>query len=116
MDPLVLTVRPDPLRPGSFFAGLADGDVIVQSRQPLVDGARELLARGYPPEQPLTMRHYNRPYASFEPRPIGDWAKWTYSEPKGRGTLARIPWMPFPDKRCHAGSELRLVWHPTARP
>jgi hypothetical protein len=37
----------DPQKAGSFVAWLeSTGDFVVRSRQPLVDGARELLARG----------------------------------------------------------------------
>ena len=44
---------------GRFTARLeSTGELIVEStRQPLVDGARELLARGFDLATPLTMRH-----------------------------------------------------------
>ena len=41
--------------PGSFMASL-DGEPIVTSRQPLVAGARKLLALGYDPATPLTIQ------------------------------------------------------------
>ena len=75
------------------------GEVIVRgSRQPLVDGARELLARGLDPATLLTMRHQGKAYDSFRPAPIGEWAKWTYQEGEKR-TLTRALWRPFADMR-----------------
>jgi hypothetical protein len=85
--------------PGRFTATLAGGGVIVRgSRQPLVDGARELLARGLDPATLLTMRHQGKAYDSFKPAPIGEWAKWTYQEGEKR-TLTRARWRPFADMR-----------------
>jgi hypothetical protein len=80
------------------FAAMVEGssEFVCLSRQPLVDGARELLARGYDPTTLLTMRHADRPYDSFEPQPISEWAKWTYSEGR-KAKLARVRWMPRPD-------------------
>src|SRR5262249_8569183 len=70
------------------------GETIVSgSRQPLVDGARELLARGYDPATPLTMRVDGKAYDSFRPAPISEWAKWTYSESE-KHPLKRRPWLP----------------------
>ena len=72
------------------------GEVILTgTRQPLVDGARELLARGFDPAIPLTMRHEGKAYDSFQPLPIGKWAGWTYEE-SGTKPLRRVRWMPFP--------------------
>ena len=90
-----LLVAPDSA--GRFTAGLeSTGEVIVAStRQPLVDGARELLARGFDPSTPLTMRHEGKHYDSFQPLPIGKWAGWTYEE-SGTKPLRRVRWMPFP--------------------
>ena len=45
-----------------------------------MDGARELLARGFDPATPLTMRMEGKTYDSFQPLPIGKWAGWTYAE------------------------------------
>jgi hypothetical protein len=70
-----LIVRPvgDPQKAGSFVAWLENtGDLVVRSRQPLVDGARELLARGFDPAALLTMRHEGSTYDSFLPAPIGE--------------------------------------------
>ena len=73
---LVVTPEPDPEKAGRFAARLeSTGEVIVAStRQPLVDGARELLARGFDPATPLTMRMEGKAYDSFQPLPIGQWA------------------------------------------
>jgi len=83
------------------------GDLIVSgTRQPLVDGARELLARGFDPATPLTMRHEGKAYDSFLPMPIGHWAKWTYKE-REKGGMAVERWMPFafPRSGQKSGSE-----------
>ena len=95
--PLVLVVAPDaePQRPGRFNGRLAStGETIVRSsRQPLVDGARELLARGFDLATTLTMRIEGKAYDSFRPAPISQWAKWTYTESE-RYPLKRQRWMP----------------------
>jgi hypothetical protein len=72
--------------------------VVTGTRQPLVDGARALLARGFDPATPLTMRHEGKAYDSFQPLPMGEWAKWTYAESEERA-LRRVNWMPFPAPR-----------------
>jgi len=95
--PLVLVVAPDaePQKAVQFNGRLAStGETIVRSsRQPLVDGARELLARGFDPATPLTMRVDGKAYGSFRPAPISLWAKWTYTESE-RYPLKRQRWMP----------------------
>jgi hypothetical protein len=90
-----LIVEPVASAPGRFKASLeSTGSVIVESsRQPLVDGARELLKAGFCPTDPLTMRHLGAGYDSFLPAPIGELAKWSYEE--GRRGLAKTRWMPF---------------------
>jgi hypothetical protein len=78
------------------------GELIVTStRQPLVDGARELLARGFDPATPLTMRHEGNAYDSFHPLPIGKWAGWTYEE-RDRDGLRCVRWIP---RALHAGGQ-----------
>ena len=74
------------------------GEVLASTRQPLVDGARALLARGFDPATPLTMRHEGKAYDSFQPLPIGQWAKWTYKEGE-KDALRRTAWMPLPTDR-----------------
>lgn len=97
---LRLIVRPEPIeqarptRSLRFIATLEGGEaVIVVSHQPLVDGARALIDRGYDPAELLTMRQHDRPHDSFKALPISQWAKWTYSEEvKG---LRQRAWIPF---------------------
>jgi hypothetical protein len=108
----VVTPEPDPEKAGRFTARLeSTGEVIVSStRQPLVDGARELLARGFDPATPLTMRVEGKGYDSFQPLPIGQWAGWTYTESE-KHVLKRQRWMPLPDdrERQKSGSEPLVV-------
>lgn len=91
---LHLIVRPH-LERGGFhidrFDAYLEDELIVTSRQPLLDGARRLLGRGFDPEAPLTMRMHDRPYDSFRPKPIREWAKWTIKELDRRG-LRRQRW------------------------
>ena len=88
---------------GKFTARLeGTGEVIVTgTRQPLVDGARALLARGFDPATPMTMRHEGKAYDSFQPLPIGQWAGWTYEE-RDRDGLRCVRWMP---RALHAGGQ-----------
>jgi hypothetical protein len=88
-----LLVEPDPRKPGSFTARL-DGEVIVVSNQPLVDGARELLRRGHDPAELLTLRHQNSPFDSFRAERLGCWARSTYHESANR-PLRQERWTPF---------------------
>jgi hypothetical protein len=109
-EPITATVRlvvtPEDCRDnrhtkaGKFTACLeSTGETIVQgTRQPLVDGARELLARGFDSATPLTMRHAGSAHDSFAPRPIAEWAKWTYTESE-KHALKRQRWMPLPADR-----------------
>jgi hypothetical protein len=43
-------------RPG-YFTARCDGRLLCRSRQPLLDGARELLAAGYPADAVIVMKH-----------------------------------------------------------
>jgi hypothetical protein len=94
---LVVTPEADPQRVGRFTARLEStgGLIVTSTRQPLVDGARELLARGFDPATLLTMRHDGSTHDSFQPLPIGQWVGWTYEE-SGTKPLRRVRWMPFP--------------------
>jgi hypothetical protein len=89
---LRIIVRPAPSRPGTFTAHLEDGAIVVaSSRQPLVDSARELLARGVAPETSLALRHAGKAYDSFaEPASIGHLAQWTYTEPDSEPLRRRL--------------------------
>lgn len=79
---------------GRFTAHLA-GEHIVTSDQPVVDGARELLRRGYNPATPLTACHDGSAHDAFKPLSIGEWARWTYSD-TNRDGLRRQAWRPRP--------------------
>ena len=89
-----LIATPDFERPGRFSARLASTgeEIVSSSRQPLVDGARELLARGFDPAMPLT--------------------KWTYAE-RDRG-IAVERWQPRQPtaEGQKAGSEAPVVPNP----
>jgi len=89
---LRIIVAPYPSRTDTFTAHLEDGSTVVaSSRQPLVDSARELLARGVDPATPLAMRHAGKAYDSFaKPATIGELARWTYSEPDSRPLRRRL--------------------------
>ena len=75
------------------FEGWLDGELIVVSKQPRLDGARELLRRGYLPDALMTTRAEGRDYDSFIPAPIGEVAKWTIVE-ESRDGLRRRLWQP----------------------
>lgn len=53
------------------YLGYIGDDLIVTSRQPFLDGARALLARGYDPTTPYNMRHANSTALSFVTTTIG---------------------------------------------
>jgi hypothetical protein len=97
---LVVSPEADSQKAGRFTARLeSTGELLVaNTRQPLVEGARELLARGFDPGTPLTMRHEGSAHDSFQPMPICQWAKWTYKEGE-KDALRRTPWMPLPADR-----------------
>jgi hypothetical protein len=92
-----LIVKDIPSKPGRFCVHLEStgAPVVTGSKQSVVDGARELLARGFDPGILLTMRHEGSAHDSFQPLPIGRWAGWTYEEGE-RTTLRQAHWMPFP--------------------
>ena len=98
MERLIVSPDADPQKAGKFAARLeSTGETIVSgSRQPMVDGTRALLARGYDPATLLTMRHRGSTCDSFKEAPIGEWAKWTYWEGEKR-VLQRARWMPRAD-------------------
>jgi hypothetical protein len=100
MIKLIVTPEANPQKAGRFTARLeGTGEVVIRnSRQPLADGARELLTRGFDPATLLTMRLEGRAYDSFRPMPIGHWAKVTYTESEEH-PLRRQRWMPRPADR-----------------
>jgi hypothetical protein len=66
---IVLVIKPSE-RAGRFLGYVGD-ELIVTSRQPFLDGARTLLARGYDPATPYNMRHANSDALSFVTTTIG---------------------------------------------
>ncbi|HEX6111073.1 MAG TPA: hypothetical protein VFZ10_02120 [Geminicoccaceae bacterium] len=84
------------------FDAYLNGELILTSRQPWLDGARELLRRGYPGDTLLTMRHAGKDYDCFVPLEIGYLAKWSISD-SDRGGLKRIRWQPMPEQLKQRG-------------
>lgn len=79
--------------PGKFIARL-DGEFVCQSHQPIVDGARELLKRGFDPSLAMTARHDGKAFDSFAAHSVGAWAEITYSE--GERGIRPGRWRPNP--------------------
>ena len=97
-----LIIRPCPITAGKHADKLdayLDGQYIVTSREPLLDGARELLRRGYNPSTLMTTRRDGSAFDSFEPLPLGKLAGLTIGESDKRALRLR-KWeptrMPFP--------------------
>lgn len=82
---VTLALRP---RPRGYFDACLDGILVCTSRQPLFDGARELLRRGHDPADTLTTRHEGKAFDNFVPAPIGELAKLTCDGEKF------APWRP----------------------
>jgi hypothetical protein len=114
VEPTRLIATPDPRMAGRFTARLEGEVIVTMTRQPLVDGARELLARGFDPATPLTMRMQERAYDSFQPMPIGKWAEWTYEEGE-KTALQRRPWRPFGAGTGHQKSACEASVAPEGR-
>ena len=92
--PLRLIAHPHLERGGYHldrFDACLDGELITTSRQPLLDGARALLARGFDPDAMLTIRLASSAADSFRPKPIREWARWTITE-RDRDGLRRERW------------------------
>jgi hypothetical protein len=115
MERLIVIALPS--KPGRFSAHLEStgAPVVTNSKQPLVDGARELLAAGFDPGMLLTMRHERSAYDSFRPLPIGRWAGWAYEEGE-RTTLRQAHWMPFPARAGTQKSTSELSGVPKTTP
>ena len=95
---LRLTLRPH-IKPngdhsGKFDAYLGD-DSICRSREPLFDGARVLLARGYNPDTLLTTRHEGKQFDNFKPATIGELAALATSEDQNGPRI--VKWEPMSD-------------------
>jgi len=61
----------DPAGKTGLFNGRVGNETVVRSRQPFLDGARVLLARGYDPATPYNMRHANSATLSFVSTTLG---------------------------------------------
>ena len=88
------------------FEAWLDGALICISRQPRLDGARELLKRGYSPDVLMTTRAEGRDYDSFIPAPIGEVAKWAVYEEDKKGLRRRL-WQPHPNAVSRGAVERR---------
>jgi hypothetical protein len=93
VERLIVTLEAQ--KAGRFAARLeSTGEIIVSdTRQPLVDGARALLAHGLDPGTPPTMRMADKSHDSFRAAPIREWAKWSYTEGE-KTPLRRQRWKP----------------------
>ena len=78
---IILVIKPSG-RAGRFLGYVGD-ELIVTSRQPFLDGARALLARGYDPATPYNMRHANSETLSFVTTTIVHAAGLSVSENRG---------------------------------
>ena len=83
-----------------------DGELILTSRQPWYDGARELLRRGYPGDTLLTMRRAGKDDDRVVPLEIGYLAEWSISD-SDRGALKRVRWQPMPEHLKERGQSGR---------
>jgi len=104
---LVLVTEEDNMS-GRFRAHIEGTQVHMRStsRQPRLDGARELLALGYPPETLMTTRAWDSPHMSFFPEYIGVLAEQTMCE-RDKGGIQRAPYQAMPEgvKRCRGASQ-----------
>jgi hypothetical protein len=75
---IVLVIKPAS-KAGRYLGHVGD-EFIVRSRQPFLDGARALLARGYDPATPYNMRHANTDTLSFVATTIGQTAGLSVSD------------------------------------
>jgi hypothetical protein len=89
-SPIVITVTPDK-RPGRYRAHVgAEQEPLWVSRQPFVDGARKLIARGHDPQTILVMRWAGTKDWALR-GPIGVAAKLTVDDHNG----AFAQWKPY---------------------
>jgi hypothetical protein len=99
---LTLTLRPHVERRNGCrfhldrFDACLNGELILTSRQPWYDGARELLRPGYPGDTLLTLRDAGKDDDRFVPLEIRYLAMWSVSD-SDRGGLKRIRWQPVPE-------------------
>ena len=78
------------------FDACLNGELILTSRQPWYDAARELIRRGYPGDTVITIRHADQDDDRVVPLEIGDLAQWSISD-SDRSGLKRIRWRPLPE-------------------
>jgi hypothetical protein len=94
---MLILVTELPARHGKFHARLEDGTELCKStRQPLLDGTRELLKRGVDPQTRLVMRHEGSPVDALTAT-VGAAAKLTVDEGNARRTSvagSRTRWSP----------------------
>jgi hypothetical protein len=76
-----------------YRAELQDGTLVLEvSRQPFLDGARELLKRGYDPATPYDMKRVNSETLSFVTTTIGDAAGLTVvASDSGSSGRSKVP-------------------------
>jgi hypothetical protein len=67
-------------KPAGTYLGYAGDESIVASRQPFLDGARRLLARGYDPQESYNMRWANSATLSFVTTTIGQAAAFSVAK------------------------------------
>lgn len=95
MSTIRVIVAELPSRHGLFSAQLEDGTVVCKSsRQPLLDSARELIARGVDPKFILVMRHRGDSFDAMSAT-IGKAAQLTVEERSGSGSPRFQKWRPF---------------------
>jgi hypothetical protein len=83
----------EPAGPGKFRP-LLDGVAITRpTRQPLLDGARALVALGYPAEAVVTARHAGSAVVAMRST-VGGAARWAVEE-RDQGGLRKCLWKPF---------------------
>jgi hypothetical protein len=83
--------------PGYWRADLEGGPTLLdRTRQPMLDAARMLLARGIDPAALITMPHLGTSYDSFRPVRLAIAAKTSTSEPAARSIHFRN-WRPVPE-------------------
>lgn len=94
---LHVTLRPHIERAGYHtdrFDCYIDAILIVTSRQPRHDAARELLARGFGSETLLHVQHAGRAFdPTIVPQPIAELAAWTYVD-SDRDGIRKVRWLP----------------------
>jgi hypothetical protein len=93
----VLVIRPS--GKAGRFLGYVGEQLVVTSRQPFLDGARALLARGYDPATPYNIRHENSETLSFVTTTIGHAAGLSVNDARTPRFQKFIPFE-WPDKEA----------------